>query len=62
MTAIEFDKSFDCVEMKRKAQAEIMEKLAGMTEDEELEYWRRRREELLAKQAEARKKHDGDES
>ena len=33
-------KAFDCVEMKRKIQEEIMEETKGMTWDEEIAYYR----------------------
>ena len=47
-------KTFDCVEMKRRGAALLREKLKGMTEEEELEFWRRRTEELPKEQEEAR--------
>jgi len=53
-------KSFDCVEMMHEGAWLLNEKLAGMTEEEQLEYWKRRREELLAKRAMAGKKRDGE--
>ena len=34
-------KDFDCVEMKRKAQAKIHRKTKGMTREEEVAYWNR---------------------
>ena len=34
-------KSFDCVEMKTKAQARIAKQTRGMSPEEELEYFRR---------------------
>jgi hypothetical protein len=34
-------KSFDCVEFKRRAQAEIYEEIKGLTPEEEIEYFRR---------------------
>jgi len=43
-------KTFDCVEMKRKAATRIHEQTAGMTLDQKIEYWRRRSEEFRAEQ------------
>ena len=34
-------KAFDCVEMKRKAQAEIYEETRGLSREEELAYYHR---------------------
>jgi len=34
-------KSFDCVEFKRQAQAEIYEEIKGLPPEEEIEYFRR---------------------
>lgn len=48
------EKTFDCVEMKRRGAALVYEKLKNMSADEELAYWRRRTEELRQEQAEAR--------
>ena len=47
-------KTFDCVAMKRRGAALLREKLKGMSEEEELEFWRRGTEELRRRQAEAR--------
>ena len=47
-------KKFDCVEMKRRGGALVYERLKGMSAEEEIEYWRRRTEELRKEQAEAR--------
>ncbi|HUT76586.1 MAG TPA: hypothetical protein VM285_02810 [Polyangia bacterium] len=38
--------NFDCVEMKRRAALRIHERLAGLTLEEQVEYWRRRSEEF----------------
>lgn len=40
-------KSFDCVEMKHKGAAKVQARLAGMSREQQLEYWRMRTEELL---------------
>jgi hypothetical protein len=42
-------KTFDCVEMKHQAQERIRRELAGATREQELAYWRRIEEELLAR-------------
>lgn len=34
-------KKFDCVEMKRRGAAIVQNKIAGMTQEQELEYWRK---------------------
>jgi len=38
--------TFDCVEMKRQGAAAILEKIKSMTRDQELEYWRKRTQEM----------------
>lgn len=43
-------KDFDAVEMKRVGATRVAERLARMTREEQLEYWRRRTEELQARQ------------
>ena len=40
------ERTFDCVEMKHRAQEAIARELEGMTEAEKLEYWRIRTDEL----------------
>lgn len=42
-------KTFDCVEMKHKAQERIRRELAGASREEEMAYWRRIEEEFLAR-------------
>jgi hypothetical protein len=39
-------KKFDCEEMKRQGAEFLREKLAGMTIEQEIEYWRKRSEEF----------------
>ncbi len=39
-------KTFDCVEMKRKAQEKMRAKMAGFTPEEELAYFREGSEEF----------------
>ncbi|MBI3581534.1 MAG: hypothetical protein HY098_05585 [Nitrospinae bacterium] len=34
-------KSFDCVEMKRRAQEKIFKETSGMSVDEQLAYWKK---------------------
>ena len=51
-------KPFDCVEMKRRAQAIVMNRLAKMTPDEQLSYWQRRNEELGASLEIARRERE----
>jgi len=38
-------KTFDCVEMKRRAALRIHERMKDMTVEERIEYWRRRSRE-----------------
>jgi hypothetical protein len=45
-------KTFDCVEMKRKAAARIHEQIGHLTLAEKIEYWRLRSEEFRAEQEE----------
>lgn len=47
---------FDCLEMKRQAQERINAELAGMSREEELEYWRAKHAEFVAEQAALRAK------
>jgi len=39
-------KSFDCVEMKRLGAERVEKELAGLTLEQQLEYWRKQSEEL----------------
>jgi hypothetical protein len=39
-------KSFDCVEMKNRGAEALRQKLAGMTLEQEIEYWRLRSEQF----------------
>jgi hypothetical protein len=41
MSATKTSKSFDCVEFKREAQAEIYEEIKDLTSEEQLEYFRK---------------------
>ena len=34
------NKSFDCVEMKRKGAEAVYQKIASLTKEQQLEYWR----------------------
>jgi len=49
------NKDFDCVEMMHEGQAEVTKKLAGMSPEEQREYWHKRTEELLSLQRQIRK-------
>ena len=35
------EKGFDCIEFKRKVQAEIYEEIKGLSPEQEIEYFRR---------------------
>jgi hypothetical protein len=41
-------KSFDCVDMKHRGAEKVQAKLAGMSREQQLEYWRAQTDELLA--------------
>lgn len=43
-------KSFDCVDMKHKGAVKVKERLAGITREQQLEYWCIRTDELLTLQ------------
>ena len=43
-------KTFDCVEMKRKAAARIQEQIGNLTMEQKIEYWRQRSKEFRAEQ------------
>jgi hypothetical protein len=38
--------TFDCVEMKRQGAAVVLKKIKSMTREQELEYWRKRTQEM----------------
>lgn len=40
-------KKFDCVEMMHQGAEYVREQTKGMSSEQELEYWRKRTEELL---------------
>ena len=52
------EKKFDCVEMKHKGAEKVQARLAGMTREEQLQYWEERTRSLRALQQDviARKK------
>ena len=50
------DKPFDCVEMKRAAAAQVHALTKDMTIEEEVEFWRKETELLLADQKAAKEK------
>ncbi len=39
-------KKFDCVQMKRRGAELVRQRLAGMTLEQEVEYWRERSEQF----------------
>ena len=39
-------KTFDCVEMKRIGAAHVQKELAGLTPQQQLEYWRQQTDQL----------------
>jgi len=43
-------KSFDCMEMKRRGAEALRQRLAGMTFEQEVEFWRKRSEEFERQQ------------
>jgi len=45
-------KTFDCLEMKRRGQKHVRKLIAGMSPEEELEFWRRETEAARREQAE----------
>ena len=45
-------KTFDCVEMKRKGALRIYEETKDLSFEEEVEYWRRKSEEMTRRQQE----------
>ena len=42
MKRLKTEKDFDCIEFKRKVQADIYEEIKGLSPQEEIEYFRRR--------------------
>jgi hypothetical protein len=42
MKRLKTEKDFDCIEFKRKVQAEIYEEIEGLSPEEEIEYFQRR--------------------
>ncbi len=44
------NKTFDCVEMKRRGAEHVYDLTKDMTFEEEVEFWRRRSEEFMRKQ------------
>jgi len=47
-------KTFDCVEMKRKAAERIHKETGNLTLEQKIEYWRRRNNEFRAEQEKAK--------
>ncbi len=48
-------KTFDCVQMQHRGGQRIMERLKGMTLEEELAYWKKGTEELRKRQKKVRR-------
>lgn len=46
-------KNFNCVDMKHKGAEKVQAKLAGMSREQQLEYWRTRTDKLLELQRRA---------
>ena len=44
------DKPFDCVDMMHRGQAEILKKLADLSDDEQVRYWRDKTAKLRQRQ------------
>jgi hypothetical protein len=49
-------KQFDCVEMKRRGAEYVYSIIKDMTPEQEIEYWRKRTEELREEQSKNRSK------
>ena len=49
-------KTFDCIEMKRAAQRQIRQEVAGMSPEEEIQYFRSGAEQFEQRIREAREK------
>ena len=49
-------KTFDCVEMKHRAQQRLRQEMEKMTDEERREYYGRAHEQLMRLQAERRQK------
>lgn len=52
-------KTFDCVEMKRREARRIYREIAGMTREQEVEYWRRGTAQFRAVHLENRRESKG---
>ena len=47
-------KTFDCVEMKRRGAEHVRNQIGGMAPEQELEFWRRKTDELRNNQKQIR--------
>lgn len=54
------NKEFDCVEMKRRGAEKLQKKLAGLTVEDELKFWKKRTNELRKEQQTLRIKRKRD--
>ena len=55
-------KNFDCVEMKREGARRLRERLAGLTRQQQLDFWRERTDALRRRAEAAREKSARGES
>jgi hypothetical protein len=56
------NKTFDCVEMKRRGAVLLRAKLDGMSVEEQVEFWRQRTEALRERQKELRDQRTQDQA
>ena len=47
-------KKFDCVAMMHAGQADVLKKLEGMSDEEQILYWHKKTEKLRARQRDMR--------
>ena len=55
------NKTFDCVEMKHQAAEKVQARLAGMTDQEQIAYFRKVGDELRAEQERRRREKSGED-
>jgi hypothetical protein len=51
-------KKFDCVEMKRLGAEKVQERIAGMTREEEIRFWKERSQHLRLHQEGIKREQD----
>lgn len=54
-------KKFDCVEMKRRGAKIVQKEIAGMTQAQELEYWKKRTDAWKKEMAEKKNARENSE-